>query len=62
VLYTSLYFPWPFSLFAIPTLGPELYEEMNLDESDAKLIPRVLNGGTTFNFLTRSSLMQYDKA
>jgi len=46
---------------AIPTLGPELYEEMDPDEPDAKLIPRVLNSGMTLNSLTRSTLMQYDK-
>jgi len=40
-----------FSPFAMPTLGPELYEEMNMDEPNAKPIPRVLNSGITFNSL-----------
>ena len=47
--------------FAIPILGPEPFEGMDPDEPDAKLIPRVLNSGMTFNSPTRSSLMQYDK-
>jgi len=43
--YMHLLIPLSLFPFAIPTLSPELYEKMNLDEPDAKLIPRVLTVG-----------------
>ena len=50
-----------FSPFAIPILGSEPFKEMDPDDPDAKLIPRVPNSGMTFNSPARSTLMQYDK-
>ena len=61
MLFILSIFPLAFFPYVIPTLDQEFYEEINLNELDVKLIPRLLISGKSFGSLTRSSLMQSKK-